>query len=51
MLGNEQIVYTQANGNNICAILPPNYKIGNEITLKINTNNLIFFDSETLLRI
>ncbi len=51
MLGSEQIVYTQANGNNICAVMPPSMKIEKDITLKINSNNILFFDPVTLFRI
>lgn len=51
MLGSEQIIYFKANGSSSAAILPASFKAEKEITLKINTNNLLFFDSETLLRI
>lgn len=51
MLGNEQIVYSKANESDLGAILPPDYKIEKEITFKINTNKIIFFDTETKERI
>ncbi len=47
MLGNSQIAYFKANDCECCASLPSDFKIGKEITLKVNTNNIMFFDSET----
>lgn len=48
MLGSEKIVYFNINGSKCCAKLPPTKDIDEEITLKINTNNLLFFDFEKL---
>ena len=47
MLGNSQIAYFKANKCNCTASLPADFKIEKELTLKINTNNIMFFDSET----
>lgn len=47
MLGNEQIVYSKANNCNIAAMLSPSIQVAKEITFKINTNNILFFDAET----
>lgn len=47
MLGNSQIAYFSANGCECCASLPSDFKIEKEIMLKVNTNNIMFFDSET----
>ena len=47
MLGNSQIAYFKANDCNCTASLPADFKIEKELTLKINTNNIMFFDSET----
>lgn len=47
MLGSEQIVYFNANSATHGAIVNPSEKIGKEITFKINTNNVHFFDIET----
>ena len=51
MLGSEQIVYFSANGKNCGAIVPPSLNIEKEITFKINTDNLHFFDPETGMKI
>lgn len=48
MLGSEKIAYFKINGFKCCAKLPPTRDINEELTLKINTSNLLFFDSETL---
>ena len=47
MLGNSQIAYFKANECECCASLPSDFNIEKEITLKVNTNNIMFFDSET----
>ena len=41
MLGNSQIAYFKANDCNCTASLPADFKIEKELTLKINTNNII----------
>lgn len=51
MLGSEKIVYFKLNDYKCCAKLPPTKEINEEITLKINTNNILFFNCETLERI
>lgn len=51
MLGNEQVIYFNANNKECAAILPPSLKIDNEILFKINTGNILFFDPETGMRI
>ena len=51
MLGNEQIVYFNANQTNCAAILPPSISVGKDISFKINTNNILFFDTETGIKI
>lgn len=51
MLGSEQIIYFKANENNCGAIVAPTIKIEKEITFKINTENLLFFDVKTKERI
>lgn len=47
MLGNSQVIYFKANDCECCATLPSDFKFEKEIALKINTNNIMFFDSET----
>ena len=47
MLGNSQIAYFKANDCECCASLPSDFKIEKEITLKVNTKNIMFFDIET----
>ena len=47
MLGNSQIVYFKVNDCTCCASLPSDFKVEETITLKVNTNNIMFFDSET----
>ena len=51
MLGNEQIVYFTANGNSCSASVPADLKINSEQAFKLNTNNILFFDTQTGLRI
>lgn len=47
MLGNSQIAYFKANNCDCAVALAPNYKLDKAISLKLNTNNLMFFDTET----
>lgn len=51
MLGSEQIIYFTANKTNCAAVFPPTVNIDKTISLKINTNNILFFDSETGMKI
>ncbi len=51
MLGNEQILYFSANSCSCAATIPPSLKVEKEFTFKINTNNVLLFDSETGQRI
>ena len=51
MLGSEQIVYFSANNKTCAAIMPPSLSIDKQITFKINTNNLHFFEPESGMRI
>lgn len=51
MLGSEKIVYFYI-GNTRCSVkLPPNFSIDDNLVLKINKDNLLFFDKETGERI
>lgn len=51
MLGSEKIVYFYI-GNTKCSIkLPPNFAVDEDLVLKINKNNIFFFDKETGKRI
>ena len=47
MLGNSQIAYFKVNDCNCSVSLPADFKIEKTITLKVNTNNIMFFDNET----
>ena len=51
MLGNSQIAYFKANNNNCTVSLPSDFKIGKELTLKVNTNSITFFDYESSAKI
>jgi multiple sugar transport system ATP-binding protein len=51
ILGSEQIIYFKANSSECSASLSPDFNTQNEITLKINTNKLMFFDNQTGKRI
>lgn len=51
MLGSERIVYFTANGNSCSAALPVDVELNQNHTFKFNTNNLLFFDSETGKRV
>ena len=51
MLGNEQIAYFYANESNCSAVVPADIKIEKEHFFKFNTNNILFFNSQTGLRI
>lgn len=51
MLGSEKIVYFYI-GNTRCSIkLPPNFAVDEDLVLKINKDNIFFFDKETGERI
>lgn len=51
MLGSSQIIYFKANNCACSASIMSDIKIGKNITLKINTNNIMFFDVETTKRL
>lgn len=51
MLGNEQIIYFKANNSTCACVLEPNFNVNKEIELRINTENILFFDTETEKRI
>lgn len=51
MLGSEKIIYFKANNIKCCAKMSPSTLITDEFILKINTDNLLFFDTKTLNRI
>ena len=51
MLGSEKISYFDINGTKCAVKLPPDADANNEITLKFNPDNLLFFDVTTLNRI
>lgn len=51
MLGSEKIVYF-CIGDTKCSVkLPPNFAIEDDLVLKINKNNLFFFDKQTGARV
>lgn len=51
MLGSEKIVYFYL-GNKKCSVkLPPDFAVDENLILRINKNNLFFFDSQTNKRI
>ncbi len=47
MLGSKKIVYTECNEGECLAEMPANMDYREEITLRINTNNILYFDTET----
>ncbi len=47
MLGSGQIAYFKANGAACSAVVPSDIKIGNEFEFKINSEEILFFNSET----
>ena len=51
MLGNSQIVYFKINDSECSASVASDYNVEKEITLRINSNDLMFFDVETLNRL
>lgn len=51
MLGSEQIAYFIANNTSCAAILSPSINIGKDFLFKVNTDNLLFFDITSGLRI
>lgn len=51
MLGSEQIVYFKANEVSCCVVLPSDYDVKKTVKLSIDTNNILFFDTKTELRI
>ncbi len=51
LLGSEKNVYFNINNSKCCAKVMATEPIDHEIVLKIDTNNILFFDSQTLLRI
>lgn len=51
MLGSEKIVYFKINTLSCCSKIPPQTEAQDNLILKINTNNLLFFDIKTLKRI
>ena len=51
MLGNSQIVYFKINDNECSASVSSDVVISKEITLKFNSDDLMFFDVETSKRL
>ncbi len=51
MLGSEQIVYFKANDITCAAALSADTKIMPELNFKINTDEILFFDSDTCIRL
>ncbi len=51
MLGNSQIVYFKANNETCSASVSSDINISSSFKFKINTNDLLFFDTETGIRI
>ena len=47
MTGGERIVYFNLNGSKCSARVPLDYKIGENIELKISVNDMYFFDKES----
>ncbi|MCD7780335.1 MAG: hypothetical protein LUH05_06655 [Candidatus Gastranaerophilales bacterium] len=51
MLGNSQIIYFKANNETCSASVSSDINISSSFKFKINTNDLLFFDTETGIRI
>ncbi len=51
MLGNSQIIYFKANQSECSACISADTNAGKDINLKINTNDIMFFDVKSNLRI
>lgn len=51
MLGNSRIIYFSANGSNCSAVVPAQSAVDSFYNVKFNTNDVIFFDSESGQRI
>lgn len=51
MLGSEKVVYFNLNNKKYCAKVPENYEFSDCITLKIDPENLLFFEKDTGKRI
>ena len=51
MLGNSQIVYFKINDSECSAAVSSDVKVEKEITLKFNSDDLMFFDTETTYRL
>ena len=51
MLGSKKIFYIDCNGKECLAEFPPEEQTGGRITVKINSNDILFFDSVTEKRI
>ena len=51
MLGNAQIVYFKVNDSECSAAVTSDYNVEKEITLKINSDDLMFFDVQTNQRL
>jgi ABC-type sugar transport system ATPase subunit len=47
MTGGERIVYFYLNGNKCTARLPLDYKFESSVTLRINTENMYFFNKDS----
>lgn len=47
MLGSEKVAYFNINNTSCSAKLPSDYDLQDEITLKVNTQNILFFDKDT----
>lgn len=51
MLGSEKVVYFYLDNKKCSVKLPPNFAVEDDLILKINHNNLFFFDKDTKARI
>ncbi len=51
MLGSEKIVYFSFGGQKCCAKIPPDFEVDDSLILRINQDNLYFFDVKTGERI
>lgn len=51
MLGSEKVVYFYLDSKKCSVKLPPNFAVEDDLILKINHNNLFFFDKDTKARI
>ncbi len=51
MLGSKKIVYVDCNDKECLVEMPPENNYNDKVTLKINTDNILFFDNQSEMRI